>query len=168
VVARAPVFDEHFKEDSPFPDNNVTHIPRASDDDIIHLMNSHQFHIIPSMYEGFGHVIHEALGCGGLVLTTDAPPMNTYGGVLKEGLVPVSNQIPRSLAQLNVVSPQAVHEAVRKVLYMTGNMTAYTDVGLKISTPSFNVDERSLLARGAFLANREFFRTTFMSLINGR
>jgi glycosyltransferase involved in cell wall biosynthesis len=154
VVARAPIFDEHFREDTPFPDNNVTYVPRATDEEIIQWMNSHRFHIIPSMYEGFGHVIHEALGCGGLVLTTDAPPMNTYEGVLRECIIPVCTRTPRMLAQLNMVAPQAVNESVRKALNL-------------FWTQPDMAAERSQQARAAFLANREFFRAKIMELVNG-
>lgn len=151
VVSRNPKFNEYFQGEVPFPNGDVTHIARATDEEIIQLMNSHQIHVIPSMYEGFGHVIHEALGCGALVITTDAPPMNTYDGVLRECLIPVQLRNPRALAQLNVVSGLEVNEAVRR-------SPDYT------SPAAFEV--KSKKAREAFLANREFFRTTFMGLVD--
>ena len=154
IVARAPIFDEQFKAENPFPENNVTHIARATDEEIIQLMNSHQFHLIPSMYEGFGHVVHEALGCSGLVITTAAPPMNSYDGILSECLVPVHYSVPRSLAQLHHVSPQAVAVMVRQA------------VQIQWSHPE-QAAEKMKAARIAFLANREFFRTTFMGLVDG-
>ena len=152
VIARAPIFNNQFDPKNPFPDNNVTHIPHATDDEIIQLINSHQFHVIPSMYEGFGHVIHEALGCGGLVLTTDAPPMNTYGGIMRECLMPVVNCVPRALAQLNHVTPQSVLNSVRKAVSIMDRPDA--------------IAARSIPARQAFLDNREFFRNTFMELVD--
>jgi Glycosyl transferases group 1 len=151
VVSRSPKFNEYFQGENPFPNGDVTHIARATDDEIIQMMNSHQIHIIPSMYEGFGHVIHEALGCGALVLTTDAPPMNTYDGVLRECLIPVMTRAPRSLAQLNVVSGMEVNEAVRRSVEYSGPEIFTT---------------KSKKTREAFLANREFFRTTFMRLVD--
>lgn len=154
IVARAPVFmNDHFRPDNPFPDNNVTHIEKATDAQILELMNSHRFHIIPSMYEGFGHSIHEALGCGGLVLTTDAPPMSTFSGILKEASVPSHTHVPRSLARLNQVTPDAVNAAVRKA------------AGIGWCDP-IKTNDLSAQARVAFLENRSFFRQTFMGLIN--
>ena len=153
IVARAPVFDAQWTAANLFPDENVTRIAHATDDEIIQLMNSHQFHLIPSMYEGFGHCIHEALGCGGLVVTTNAAPMNTYEGTLKECLVPVSAMTARSLAQLNHVNPQAVAHMVREAVHIR-----WTQIE--------RAAELSAQARVAFLANREFFRTRFMELVN--
>jgi len=56
--------------------NRVTIVRRASDSQLQHNMNSHLFHLMPSAYEGWGHALHEALGVGAVLLTTDAPPMN--------------------------------------------------------------------------------------------
>lgn len=42
------------------------------------LLNSARFQICTSEYEGWGHYLHEALSCGGVVLSTDAPPMNEF------------------------------------------------------------------------------------------
>lgn len=151
IVARAPAFEEMCKEE--FYDKNVTWIQKATDDQVIELMNSHQFHLIPSMYEGFGHAIHEALGCGGVVITTDAPPMKDYEGVWKEGLVRVAYQTPRSLTSLNVVDCSQVEPVIRKA---TNFYWAQKEV----------ITKQSEAARGAFLANRDFFRKTIMDLVN--
>lgn len=64
-----------------------------SDDDLVRMQNEHGFHLCTSNTEGFGHSIWEALSCGAVVVTTDAPPMNEF---VKDPhcLVPVSHSAP--------------------------------------------------------------------------
>lgn len=153
VIARAPCIEAPFlnrRMDDMFPDKNVTYFARVDDDKIIELMNSHKAHIIPSKYEGFGHIIHEGLSCGAFVITTDARPMNTYEGIAKECLVPVSGITSRGLANLNDVSAQSVNSAVRRAILMLRNEN----------------DVREKEVREAFLKNRAFFRETFLGLAN--
>lgn len=144
AIVRAPCFDNQFTLQASFPDKNVTHLTKVTDEEVIQLMNSHQIHVIPSMYEGFGHVIHEGLGCDATVITTDAAPMNTYEGIARDCLVPARHRNPRSLAHLNWVDYTTVNEAVRKAIKL-GPQTG---------------------ARQAFLSNRVFFRTKFMELVD--
>lgn len=57
--------------------NNINIISRfLSEHEIDELQNTCAIHLCPSEAEGFGHYICEALGCGAIVLTTNAPPMN--------------------------------------------------------------------------------------------
>jgi len=131
--------------------DNVTWIPRVNEDELVQLMNSHRFHLMPSAYEGFGHAIHEGLGCGALVLTTDAPPMNEFDGIVTEWKIPVVSQTPRSLAQLNQVSLIGVQAAVCKAIETT-------------SHPN-ELERRSCAAREAFLNARKIFRQKFLSMV---
>jgi glycosyltransferase involved in cell wall biosynthesis len=45
-------------------------------DQIIKLKHENYFHLQPSIAEGFGHVLMESMACGGICITTNAPPMN--------------------------------------------------------------------------------------------
>lgn len=151
LIARAPGFLEMCRGE--FYDGNVTWHEKVTDEEVIQLMNSHLFHLMPSMYEGFGHSLHEALGCGGIVLTTDAPPMNQFDGIWREGLIKVAYPTPRALAQLSVVDCTEVEPKIRKTLN-----TYWTEPD--------RIKQHSLDARAAFLADRDFFRKTFMDLVS--
>lgn len=127
---------------------NVTHRTELPEEDFINAMNSFLFHLAPTRYEGFGMWIHEALGCGGVVLTTDAPPMNQFSGVAPELLIPVARSVPRLIAKFNFVSPEAVAEAVHAAAAL----------------PATRIAEISAAARAAFLADNDFFRGMITSL----
>jgi len=128
---------------------NVTHIVRVDDEKLSELMNSHLFHVMPSKYEGFGHYIHEAIGCGGLVLTTDAPPTNEFNGIAPELRIPVCEYRPMRSAMSHLVSADSVAETVRTAARL----------------PLERVQQIRKSARAAFLSDREAFRAAFGALL---
>lgn len=128
----------------------VTHIERLTDEQVIAFMNEHTFHVMPSKYEGFGHYIHEALGTGGVVLTTNAAPMNDFPGIPKDLLIPVSNKIPMRAAWFNEVDPAHVADAVHRA------------AALEPETIRALAEQ----ARAGFLFDREYFRKTFAEVAN--
>jgi glycosyltransferase involved in cell wall biosynthesis len=50
---------------------------RLADGKLLAIQNASGLHVAPSEVEGFGHSLNEALSCGCVLITTDAPPMNT-------------------------------------------------------------------------------------------
>lgn len=131
---------------------NVRQIDRLTDEQTVTALNECQFHIMPSKYEGFGHAIHEALGCKGIVITTNAPPMSDFEGIDPQLLAPVCKRTVRPpLTYFYEVSSQGLAAAVHKAAHMTPQQIA--DSGDR--------------ARNGFMQSRDFFRTKFAEVING-
>jgi glycosyltransferase involved in cell wall biosynthesis len=130
---------------------DVTCVTRVSEEDLVDLMNSHRFHLLPSAYEGFGHAIHEGIGCGAIMITTAAPPMNEFSGVVKEWGIPAVKKTPRSLAQLCEVTSEGIEHGVRRAILASSNSTL--------------LDSLSRQARQAFLDDRDRFRNEILGLV---
>jgi len=128
----------------------VTYDFRFDDATTIQLQNECRFSIYPSRNEGYGHAIHEALGCGNAVLTTDAPPMNEFPGIDKRALMAVHHKAPRlGITSFYEVFPEGVRDAVQRV----------------VTLPESELDQIHNTARATFLADREFFRMKLSEIV---
>jgi len=121
-------------------------------------MNSHRFHIMPCEYEGFGHGLHESLGCGALVITTAAPPMNEVNGIVGEWTIPVAGRTPRALAQLNRVEPVGIQTVVSRIVGAAAQTSAMASMEW--------FEQRSRGARAAFLADNAAFTEKFLQMVS--
>lgn len=92
---------------------------RVDEKSLLALINGCGVHVCPSVTEGFGHTIHEAMSCGAVLITTDAPPMNEQTRDCAVLVPPTSNR-PMRLATACDVSPSGIAAAVRKVVAMSG------------------------------------------------
>jgi glycosyltransferase involved in cell wall biosynthesis len=128
---------------------NVRVTARIPESEVHQLLNECQYHIMPSMYEGYGHSLHESIGCGAVIITTDAPPMNEFIGIDKNLLVPVLRRDPCRLGHLNWVSPDSVAVAVQRALEMTDDQ----------------IKAASQAARDGFVQDRDFFRSEFANIV---
>jgi len=136
----------------------ITWMPRVGEDELKCLMNSHRFHIMPCEYEGFGHGLHESLGCGALVITTAAPPMNEVNGIVGEWTIPVAGRTPRALAQLNRVEPVGIQTVVSRIVGAAAQTSAMASMEW--------FEQRSRGARAAFLADNAAFTEKFLQMVS--
>jgi hypothetical protein len=127
---------------------NITYIPRAGAQELKRLMNECQFHIMPSQAEGWGHVIHEGLSCGAVMITTNAPPMNEFFGA--HIFIQPQKIDHCSLGTRAWVGAYDVKAAVDKVWKMRDD----------------EIYQASWKAMAFFAAERDFFRTKFRWVVD--
>lgn len=125
---------------------------KVADEELTRLMNSHRFHLMPSAYEGFGHALHEGVGCGALVLTTGAPPMSEVRGIVPEWCVKPSKFTKRGLAQLSRVEWYDVQVACGRAI-------------VAADSRPHEFEGRRATARAAFLDGQRDFRAAILALL---
>ena len=76
-------------------------------------------HLAPSEVEGFGHTIGEALSCGAILITSNAPPMNEVVGSSGAFLVDVESSEPMGHGMRYKVSRSSLEAAVEAVMRLT-------------------------------------------------
>jgi glycosyltransferase involved in cell wall biosynthesis len=95
---------------------NVELLTRRVDDQQLQaLQNECGIHVCPSEVEGFGHTLVEAMSCGGVVITTDAPPMNELVTPDEGFLVPYATTIPMQSGIRYMVDDAALAEVLERV-----------------------------------------------------
>jgi hypothetical protein len=117
----------------------VSNLGRRPPGELAALQRSLAWHVQPSEYEGFGHVLHEGRSAGAVVLTTAAPPMNEAAGLCP--WVATHASFPLKSARTWRVSAGAVGAAVHRA-------TGMSDVEIK---------RRGAEARDAWQADRDAF-----------
>ncbi len=99
--------------------DNVRRIARhVSDSELCLMQNRHGIHLCPSLSEGWGHYIVEAMSCRAVVVVTDAPPMNELVEPARGIAVPYSRTEPRHLGTNYFVNPSLLEQAIERLLRM--------------------------------------------------
>ena len=88
------------------------------------LQNECEVHVIPSQAEAYGHVIGEAMGCGAVVVTTDAPPMNELVRPDCGVLIRVARSEPMRRSMKNYIDVSDLEAKLNQVFAMSAERRA--------------------------------------------
>ena len=115
VVVQAPAAEAP----APVAAANIEHrIGHIEVDEVRRLQNTHAFHLCLSETEGWGHYLVEAMSCGAVVITCDAPPMHELVDPSRGLLVRTGAGTPFNLAQRYCFDEAALEAVIAQVLAM--------------------------------------------------
>ena len=140
------------KEALVIPENcrsKITVVESPSDEERNRLVNEAEIHVCPSIAEGWGHYITEAMSVGATIITTDASPMNEHIRPEWGFLVGVTQTRNHHQAVLTYTAPDLIAEAVRRAAALTPETRA--KVGRNV--------------RDHFLRRNEDFRKVALRLV---
>lgn len=117
---------------------------------VIHEAQNHcGIHLCPSEAEGYGHYLAEAMSCGALVVSTDAPPMNELVTKERGVLVAYDRVAPQAVGTNFYVDELQLADAMRGIFAMP-------------------IEERKRLGEAArtwFVENDRAFRNRFWEVL---
>lgn len=105
--------------------NNVEYITDfVNEEQLKRLQNECEVHVIPSLAEGYGHVIGEAMSCAAVVVTTDAPPMNELIAPDRGILIKVERTEEKDRSKLNYIDVTDLEDKLELVFAMSKDQRA--------------------------------------------
>lgn len=136
----------------PPANRNVTHVTtRIADARLRELQNACAVHVCPSEVEGFGHTLMEALSCGAVLITTDAPPMDELVSPDEGFLVPPAQTTPMGLGTRYLVDEHRLADMIARVW----------------TTEAQALARIRRAARAKFESSRAFFQRELTTAIQG-
>lgn len=98
--------------------DNVTHYKvNLTAERAVEVINKAMIHVLPSQYEGFGHMLNEAAACDARIVTTDHEPMRMFDDRF---LVPVAASRRQGLATMAVTRPEDIAAQIDRAYRWTG------------------------------------------------
>jgi glycosyltransferase involved in cell wall biosynthesis len=129
---------------------NIHYIVAYLDDTTLRrYQNESGIHLCPSEAEGFGHNIVEAMSCGAVTITTDAPPMNELITPARGLLAGFRTSQPHHSGTRYFVDPDSLAEQVERALCMS-------------DTTRQGLEQR---ARDWYVQNDQFFRSRLLEVV---
>jgi hypothetical protein len=99
---------------------NIEYINTFLSNETLHeYQNTFGIHLCPSEVEGFGHYIVEGMSTKGVIITTNAPPMNELITPDRGLLVDYKQTTTQRLGTVYSVDPQSLEEKIEDVLAMS-------------------------------------------------
>lgn len=141
------------------PDNAPASVPGnvelvsryLPDVELREMQNACGIHLCPSLSEGWGHYIMEAMSCRAVAVVTDAPPMNELVDVTRGVVVPFGKTEPRHLGTNFHVREDLLEQAISRLIAM----------------PTAEKEQLGISARAWFLENDRAFGERIAALLKG-
>lgn len=141
------------------PDNAPASVPGnvdlvsryLPDEELREMQNRCGIHLCPSLSEGWGHYIAEAMSCRAVTLVTDAPPMNELVDASRGVVVAYDRSEPRHLGRNFHVDVAELESAIERL----------------IALPTAEKAAIGAAARDWFLENDRLFRQRLAEAVVG-
>ena len=152
---RLTLLSEHYTSHNP----NIIGLGRVPEAELHFLQNQHMFHLCPSQYEGYGHVIGEALHVGAIVISVNHPPMNEFRGCVESLRVSPTIVFQQGLAMACKVGAEGIARSVKSCANLDHgaieSLSVLARTEARIAANRFQVNLVKLIQRAAELGDRE-------------